>query len=504
MTTLEHAVLEELDARGTVKETIPVQFNPTSLRLQMTNSVDGGQSRGRQTQQYNGSASTTLSVDLEFDTADEGDTENPVDVRSRTRQVAKFLLPGGERSKQAPPKVQFRWGTFILAGVMSSLSEELSFFSSDGVPLRAKASVQIKEQDSRWEALERGAGANRDNNAPASGEGGAGGGAADRSGEALAGETAADFLARNGLDPAGWRAVAAANASLSAGVALGAGALVDFSSSLSVGAGIGVTAGFAAEVDVGLGASLGLGGGASVGGGIGLGGGGSLGAGIGVGGGVAFGGGISLAGGAAFGGGVIVGGAAASGAASLSEGLALAAAGGVTAAGETFAVVETAASVHATKEAFGVASTPTATPARPSRPGARPSAATPAVSGQGGAARAPLATSTSARTLSPCPAAPAALPPRADTRATTFGRGVPLRERVAVPGSDAATGGYVVVSTREPVSSSLPPPAGPRAAPWEGLAPPRRADVSDREQQRRAPPCGCHRCDPRGRQRYRR
>jgi len=42
VSTLEKAVLEELDKSGKVTETIPVQFNPASLKLQMTNSTDGG------------------------------------------------------------------------------------------------------------------------------------------------------------------------------------------------------------------------------------------------------------------------------------------------------------------------------------------------------------------------------------------------------------------------------------------------------------------------------
>jgi hypothetical protein len=66
------AVLDILDKKGKVTKTIPVQFNPSSLRLTLSNSVDGGTSRGRQVQQYNGSSSTQLHVELEFDTADEG------------------------------------------------------------------------------------------------------------------------------------------------------------------------------------------------------------------------------------------------------------------------------------------------------------------------------------------------------------------------------------------------------------------------------------------------
>ncbi|MFC3737699.1 CIS tube protein, partial [Paractinoplanes deccanensis] len=265
MTTLEKAVLEELGKDGKVVpgSAVAVQFNPASLKLQMTNSTDGAAARGRQVQQYNGSASTSLSVQLEFDTADEGTTDEPADVRGRTSQVARFVLPGAPGSKNAPPRVQFRWGTVIVGGVMTSMSEELTLFSGHGVPLRAAVAIDIKQQNPEFEALEAGPGANRDTGAPPAGEPGAGTAAADdRTAEALDGESAADFLARNGLDPAAWRAVAGL---LDDPLSLSAGLAVDFSGSLSVSAGVGVSLGFAADLNVPAGASLGLEGGASAG-----------------------------------------------------------------------------------------------------------------------------------------------------------------------------------------------------------------------------------------------
>ena len=391
MTTLEKAVLEELDKAGQVvpDTAIKVQFNPTSLKLQMSNSTDGATSRGRQVQQYNGSASTTLSVQLEFDSADEGTTDEPADVRARTAEVARFVLPGASGSKQAPPRVQFRWGTVIVGGVMTGMSEELTLFSAQGVPLRASVSIDIKQQDPKFEALERGPGANPDTAAPPAGKptrragpgtaGRGGRGAGGRTAEALDGESAADFLARNGLDPSAWRAIAGL---LDDPLSLSAGLAVDFSASLSVDAGIGVSLGFAAELDVSAGASLGLEAGAS---------------------------------------------------AELSAGLALAGAGGVTAAAETLAAGEASAAAGRARAAFAAPAPPAAAAAA--------AAADP---------RAPLSTAPTARTLGPVPAAPRPLPPRADPRATSFGRGVPLRDRVVPPEVAAGTGGWVVIGARPP------------------------------------------------------
>lgn len=259
MSALVKAELQVLDTSDKATETIAVQFNPTTMQLQMSNSVDGGTTRGRQTQQYNGSASTQLSLDLHFDTAEEGTSGSPVDVRTRTHQVRQFVLPGGTGSKQAPPRVRFRWGPFELTGVMNSLSEELSLFSRDGVPLRSKLSVQIKEQDARFAALESGPGANQDRKPGPAGAGSTSSpGLIDRVAAALSGESAADFLARNGLPPEAWRALGDALDVLGDGVELQAGATIGFDSHLSAGAGLGVAGGVHLGLDASVGASLGL------------------------------------------------------------------------------------------------------------------------------------------------------------------------------------------------------------------------------------------------------
>ncbi len=424
MTALAKAELAALDGKGRVTDTIPVQFNPSSMRIQMSNSVDGGASRGRQTQQYNGSASTTLTLDLEFDTADEGTNANPVDVRTRTDRVRQFVLPGGTRSKQAPPRARFRWGTFELTGVMDSLSEDLTFFSAEGVPLRSKVSLSIKEQDSRFAALERGPGANDDTNPPGAGEAGggagpgtSGGGVVDRAAAALAGETPAEFLARNGLAPDAWRALGEALDVLGEGIELEAGLAVGFSAGLSVSAGLGVSAGFQAGLDLPVDASLGL---------------------------------------------APSAGAAAGGARTepgLGPGFALAAAGGLTAAANQAASTEAAAAAAAARASFDL---------QPSPPPAPATTAT--------AARSPLAGAVGVAPGALTVAQPRPVPPTPDARAATFGRGVPLRDRIEVPG--AGSDGYVVLGRPSPVEA-LPP-----------------ARAVEREQGRRRPACGCHRCDP--------
>jgi hypothetical protein len=130
-------------ARGSKQ--IEVQINPATLRLQMASTVDTGKDAGRQKTQYQGSTST-LSFDLVFDTADEGTTDSPVDVRTRTRQLERFVLPEMSQPKAVPPRLEFRYGTFTVIGVMTALNSDFDLFSANGVPLRAKCAVTIKEQ----------------------------------------------------------------------------------------------------------------------------------------------------------------------------------------------------------------------------------------------------------------------------------------------------------------------------------------------------------------------
>jgi hypothetical protein len=261
------AYLEEVSSKPTATPPqaqsgkIEVQINPATLRYQMASTADFGKDAGRQKTSYQGSTST-LSFDLVFDTADEGDTEHPVDVRTRTRQLERFVLPNMKQPKAAPPRLQFTYGTFTVIGVMTALNQDFDFFSASGVPLRAKCAVTIKEQKPEFDASLAGPGANTGAGAtppvpPTAGPGATPGAGtdpsaptptpADRTGTALAGETAPDFAARMGLDPTAWKGLQGVLDPLR----LEAGQQIDFSSSLSAGAGIGVEVGATADLGAG-------------------------------------------------------------------------------------------------------------------------------------------------------------------------------------------------------------------------------------------------------------
>ena len=442
MSVLEKAVLQEItsdESARPVGDPVPVQFNPTTLRLRLSNQTEGGTSRGRQARQYTGSSSTVLTVELVFDTADEGTTASPRSVRERTAIIEKYVLPK-ENGNEAPPKLRFQWGTFLLDGVVEDIDIDFDHFASNGTPLRAKVSLSLKEQDAKYQFLQAGPGANRRSGAPDSGQpAGAGPGTSEagpinRSAVALAGELGPEFAARVGLDPAAWRGL---DVDLSAGLTLEAGIEVGFHAELNVAAGLGLTAGISAGVDFSVEASLGL----------------------------------EVAGSA------------------TAAGFRLASAGGVESALQT---VQIARSEHATTSAL--AAFPPPVEPRVPLPNTRTvHVGLPSPSVSPSPLRKPLAIAGLPSLSQQAAARSAAPPPRVDPRAVTFGSGVPLRTSIT---RAASTRTRVVVGRENADKPTVPEVSGnPSTPPWVRLP---AADVgrasAGATQQERRPVTPCH-CD---------
>ena len=226
MSGLKKAYLAEISSGNSPTEVdgtkVEVQFNPTSLRVQISNRTAGGQQAGAQARQRPGTGEMQVSFDLVFDSADEGSTGQGVSVLEKTKSVERFVRPkGAGAGQEAPPRVVFVWGGFLVQGTMESANIDLDLFDSEGVPLRAKVSVSIKGQDPRWTytpapAAPPVAAAPAPGNVPPSATGlppGAPGTkgnglAPDRIVQALPGESLAQLAARAGFDPAAWRAIA--------------------------------------------------------------------------------------------------------------------------------------------------------------------------------------------------------------------------------------------------------------------------------------------------------
>ncbi|MFD7626447.1 hypothetical protein ACFV7Q_10440, partial [Streptomyces sp. NPDC059851] len=289
MTATAHATLTRLKVTGAqgpqgtprVEEAdrpLEVQFNPTTLRISRNNNVDrGGATTRTQKVQHPAQEGSTLTFDLEFDTAEQGGAGRYVDVRQWTALVRQFVEPPPAAPADPPPPVRFVWGTLRYNGIVTQVNEELDHFAPDGTPLRAKVAVTIVEQNFAYQANAEGPGARDAGAATEAGDqragavpGTAGTNRPRRVVQAHAGESAPQLLSRVGLDPAAWRgAMSGLDGPL--GLAAGAGVVLgtEAEAGLSASAGIHLSAGYAggaaATSTAGLAAALGITAGAGAG-----------------------------------------------------------------------------------------------------------------------------------------------------------------------------------------------------------------------------------------------
>lgn len=266
----EPAARAEFSAKGAgaPSGSLKVQFNPSSLKLTISNTMQDDQPGSTALQSVRKSA-TKLDLELLFDTTDSGG-----DVRGDTSVLKQMGRPAGTKNP-ALPMVTFSWGLFSFTGVIDSLQETIDFFSAEGVPLRS--TVQLSMQSLDLDTMRTKA-PTRDAAAAGGGDGGAGTSVAPPPPD---GKGATDTATRAG-NPAAGRALAAANGLASmrftagAGLAVGADVQllgpVGFSAGASAGAGFGISggAGFGASAGASFGASAGAGFGVSSGAGIGI------------------------------------------------------------------------------------------------------------------------------------------------------------------------------------------------------------------------------------------
>jgi hypothetical protein len=136
---------------------ITVQFNPATLRLNLSNTLraETGSGRGHASAQFVDKSESTLAVELVFDTtvAQRGAAGNS-DVRQLTRRIAEaFMKPidSGSGQPRAPRRCRFQWGRFQFTGMLSSYGETIDFFAPEGIPLRATLALTFKEDRFQFE-----------------------------------------------------------------------------------------------------------------------------------------------------------------------------------------------------------------------------------------------------------------------------------------------------------------------------------------------------------------
>jgi LysM repeat protein len=120
---------------------IPLRFSPTEYQLQKANNFAEIAIPGLESPpiQFVRGASAKLSAELLADTSDTLE-----DVREKYVNKLRALLDLN-RELHAPPILRLTWDKEVFRGVLESLNVTYVLFNQEGVPLRAKLSVALKE-----------------------------------------------------------------------------------------------------------------------------------------------------------------------------------------------------------------------------------------------------------------------------------------------------------------------------------------------------------------------
>ena len=157
---LAKAKLIPLDDKGAESDEskhIKVQFNPSSLKVTLANTLkaDSKSNDSGTAAQFVDKSSSSLSIELMFDTTVGFDAVKAnTDVRLQTQKIAEaFMKPieGSNNKMRAPARCRFQWGAFKFVGMVGSYNETLDFFSPEGIPLRARLSLSLKEDKYQFE-----------------------------------------------------------------------------------------------------------------------------------------------------------------------------------------------------------------------------------------------------------------------------------------------------------------------------------------------------------------
>jgi nucleoid-associated protein YgaU len=143
-------------------EPIPVQFNPGEFTLDKQAQLGEAPIPGLDAplQQFVRGNAEKLTLDLFFDSTDQGMGAGAVGVTLQTDRI--FQLIKIEPTRHAPPILTFIWSAqfpgFSIGGpmqgaqrrigfrcILESLRQKFTFFSPEGVPLRATLTVTLRE-----------------------------------------------------------------------------------------------------------------------------------------------------------------------------------------------------------------------------------------------------------------------------------------------------------------------------------------------------------------------
>lgn len=146
---LTHAVIEvdarDVDSTRGLPDRIPVQFNPTEYTLQKGAQIAEINIPGIDSPilQFIRGQNEKLTLELFFDTTDQGMGDDATDVRTLTAPM--YQLVKIQSNSHALPRVTFRWGSLAFPAIVESLQQRFTLFNPQGVPLRATLSTTFRE-----------------------------------------------------------------------------------------------------------------------------------------------------------------------------------------------------------------------------------------------------------------------------------------------------------------------------------------------------------------------
>jgi len=133
-------------------DVIPLLFNPAELTITKAASWNAAESKGNNAPLLKFSAGQpgTLALSITLDTTDTGTS-----VTDYTDKLMKLVsvdpkLPGSDKSrnKARPPWVTFHWGPLhSFKAVVERLTLKFTYFAANGMPLRAKADLSLKQYE---------------------------------------------------------------------------------------------------------------------------------------------------------------------------------------------------------------------------------------------------------------------------------------------------------------------------------------------------------------------
>jgi nucleoid-associated protein YgaU len=120
-------------------EKIEVQFNPEKYSLEKA--AQWEEKGGKKTLQYVGINRKSFTIDLFFDTFEQG-----TPVTGLTNKIAKLMEATADyKSKKVPPIALFCWGSFTFRGIVEKVTQNFVLFLSSGEPVRAVLNVTFKQ-----------------------------------------------------------------------------------------------------------------------------------------------------------------------------------------------------------------------------------------------------------------------------------------------------------------------------------------------------------------------